>query len=97
MDLVLEARCEVHSDPVSQSPCWGYRHDFATNAMCLSEDSLALVGGHGYKASLGWVTVLNSQRQSPPSTLAEHAAAAVAVLHGVIKVWIRTVLRDLLV
>ena len=74
---VLEARCEVHSDPVSQSPCWGYRHDFATNAMCLSEDSLALVGGHGYKASLGWVTVLNSQRQSPPSTLAEHAAAAI--------------------
>ena len=75
---VLEARCEVHSDPVEQGPCWGYRHSVSTDGMALSGDVLALVGGHGYKASLGWLTLLSAHSPAPPSSLAEHAAATIA-------------------
>ena len=59
---MLEARCEVLSDPVEQGPCWGYRHSVSTDGMALSGDALALVGGHGYKASLGWLTLLSAHR-----------------------------------
>ena len=36
---VLEARCEVLSDPVEQEPCWGYRHSVSTDGMALSGDA----------------------------------------------------------
>mmetsp|Transcript_26122 Transcript_26122/g.85492 ORF Transcript_26122/g.85492 Transcript_26122/m.85492 type:complete len:314 (+) Transcript_26122:1-942(+) len=74
---IVEARCEVRSDPASEEPLWGYRHQFRLNAMSLSGSALALAGCTGYKGSLAWASVLTSVRPPPPSSLAQHAASTI--------------------